>query len=54
VSDGSDSLRIENVGGKQDKQTLSSDALEYELHDTSHPQGLGGTSFCALFYALNF
>lgn len=46
--------RIENGGNKQDKQSTVKRALEYELHDTSHLQGLGGTSFCALFYALNF
>jgi hypothetical protein len=45
---------IENVGEKQERQSTITQALKYELHDTSHPQEMGGTSFCALFYALNF
>jgi hypothetical protein len=45
---------IENVWEKQARQRTFTQALKYELHDTSHPQEMGGTSFCALFYALNF
>jgi hypothetical protein len=45
---------IENVGEKKERLNTITQALEYELHHTLHPQGLGGTSFCALFYALNF
>jgi hypothetical protein len=45
---------IENVWEKQSRQRTFTQALKYELHKTSHPQGMGGTSFCALFYALNF